>query len=772
MLAGTPPFPGQSVDDVLHQHLRAAPPVLAEVPAWVAAATQRAMSKAPANRYATAQEFAAALVPPRTVAPSGPVRRWIAVGAVVAVAAVPAALVLSGRPRSPVPAVASVVGVLPLTPTVPDTHLARLGRDLVVTLSSNLDGVSGLRTVDALTILALTPSSGSLTGDAGMRLVSPLGASAAVLGSIGREGPFLRVDARMVAIESGRVLARATAVAGLDDLGALTDSVTWTLLRGIWQTRAPPTPNPTALTTRSMPALRAFLQGEREALESRWDAASQSYERAMQADSTFWLAYWRYAFARWWYLEAVDDDIIAAIRRHRYALPERDRLVFDSWVTDTFSVAVAHSTEVTRRFPDYWPGWMQHADWLFHVGPVYGHDREESKAALRRTVALNPALIPAWEHLYWAAMPDDPATAGRALEELTRLGFSRTSAAEFGYDVGRVYRFQLAMRRTGLVDARLRDSIVVELLTTARGRLGGGATWPPAQAVLSERLLLGRPRLAMAAIHETALAEAWASRGAWDSAVTMAVRHSNGQTGRDPLFGYRMAVVGAWLGAVDASAAMGLRGRAALAAEGPRATPMTRAELAWLDGLAAYAAREPRALAGARARLQATDTVSTELLDKTLGAFEAELAGQRDLAARTLANSNWRNPDLLVPGYAAHPFVISVSRLAAARWLEDEGALTQADRLLMWFEAPFALDGYRPARRVLGALAMLERARIAARQGRLADSRRAYAEFLQRYDAPVAAHAPLVTEARAQASGPTNEEAQNGRRPRDNRPSP
>jgi TolB-like protein len=751
MLSGIPPFPGESVDDVLQRHVRDTPPPLRGVPAFVSAAIARAMAKAPPNRHATAEAFAEALVTNRGAAwrsKVAPWRRLVIAGVPLVLAAGLAFPMLRARVRSAVPSAASVVAVLPLVPDAPDSALARLGRDLVVTLSANLDGVTEIRTIDALTILARLPSSGAFTHDEGVQLARQLGATSIVHGTIARAGSDISVDARMVAVDDGRVLTRATWSGGRNELASVTDSLTWVLLRGIWRTRAPPTPDIAALTTRSMPALRAFLEGEHAALESRWDAASRFYEEAIRADSTFWLALWRYAFARWWYLEAVDDEVIATIRRRRYALPERDRLVFDSWVTDTFSVALARSSEVTKRFPDYWPGWMQHADWLFHVGPVYGHDRAAGKAALARAVSLNPSLTPAWEHLYWASLPDDTATAASALDALTRLGFSRTSTIEFGYDVGRVYRFELGLRRSGRIDAARRDSIVVELATTARGRLGGGATWPPAQIALSGRVLQARPRREVARIHEAVLAEAWASRGAWDSATLIAERQSWRRDGGDPLHGYRMAALGAWLGALPADLPMRSRAPAAVASESRGANQMTRAELAWLDGLVAHAHRDRAALARARERLQATDTVSTELLDRTLGALEAELTGSRDLAARTLASTNWRNPDLLVPGYGAHPFVIAVSRLAAARWLMTEGALDEADHLLRWFEAPFALDGYRPARRVLGALAMLERARIATRQDRHDAARRAYAEFLQRYDMPARGHAALLDEAR------------------------
>src|SRR5206468_3994223 len=86
----------------------------------------------------------------------------------------------------------------------------------------------------------------------------------------------------------------------------------------------------------------------------------------------------------------------------------------------------------------------------------------------------------------------------------------------------------------------------------------------------------------------------------------------------------------------------------------------------------------------------------------------------------------WRGPHPLAPGYVTHAYVIAVSGLAAARWLLSDGDTTRAVPLLSWFDAGWALDGYRPARRVLLAFAQLERARVAEARGDTALARREY----------------------------------------------
>jgi hypothetical protein len=757
MLAGAPPFTGKSSESVLRQQISASPPVapLSGVPDPVAAAVMRALQKPPRARFATALELADALPLPGALRQEHrPRRRGAALAGLTLAAVAVATAAVVAPARSPVHAAAAVMAVLPLVPTAPDTMLARLGRDLVVTLSANLDGVGKIRTIDALTVLAQTQQSGPLALEQGGRLAGLLGASSFLHGAIARADTLVRVDLAVFTAADREPIARASATAAPADVPALTDSLAWQLLRDIWRSPRPPTPSLAAATTQSLPALQAFLEGEHASLENRWSDAAAAYSRAMTADSTFWLAYWRYAYARWWYLEAVDAAVLGPLNAHRASLPERDRLVFESWWTDSFPAGLASARAAVERYPDYWPGWMQYADWLFHVGPVYGHDLSEARAALERAVTLNPAFVPAWEHLFWASVSADTAgaaAAARAVDALRRFGFRAASLAEFGFDVTRVYQLDLQMARDERAPSpALLDSVTRDLVQRARGRVGGGATLLPTQVEISRRVLRARPapRPALAAVHERLLADAWAGRGAWDSALTVAAAHAgNHPTGHDALDGYRLAVVGSWLGAVAPESAA--RHRVSPAAADTATAELWAAELGWLDGMLAVTRADREALGAARQQVRAADAPTSTLLDSALGAFDLELAGSRKEAARVLADLNWERPDLLVPGYGVHPYVIALNRLAAARWLLMERDTAGAAGLLGWFEAAWALDGYRPARRVLAAVAQLEQARIAEARGDTARAVREYRGFLRRYDAPVRAHRHLTSEARA-----------------------
>jgi hypothetical protein len=176
--------------------------------------------------------------------------------------------------------------VLPFTPSVTDTALSRLGRDLVFTLTAELDGLGGIRTADAHTVLARTRNE-SLAGIGDyVSLGRSLGAGSIVQGSLVRVAPDVRLDLALVGTDSAAApLARATVTAPQDSVAALTDSAARGLLVQIWSRGTPPTPSlDAALRTRSVPALRAFLEGERELSHGEWENAATSHKRAMEAN--------------------------------------------------------------------------------------------------------------------------------------------------------------------------------------------------------------------------------------------------------------------------------------------------------------------------------------------------------------------------------------------------------------------------------------------------------------------------------------------------------
>jgi hypothetical protein len=486
-------------------------------------------------------------------------------------------------------------------------------------------------------------------------------------------------------------------------------------------------------------------------VENRWRAAADAFSRAIDADSAFWLAYRRLAYSRQWRFDPVDSTIINAYRDHRFELPERERLLIEANMTDTARVTLSRLQEITRRYPDYWPGWLAYADRFVHVAPLLGYTSADARAALQRTLRLNPNLAPVWQHLFWVAIPFDTATAVHALEEYTRLGGGPATTADLGTDETRLFRLDLQFRRTGdLGDAQI-DSLARDLARAQSRPIGEYyLLWqhlPRLSLEVNRRVLVTMPSIESAVPHNRSIAMAWAGRGAWDSAL-VSTGEFLGQAGDERLVldGYGLAAVGAWLGAVDTETAARWKARtAAVALQQPA---RWRAEAVWLDGLLASARRDGASLSLARTALGHLDDPAVGLLDRSLAAFELEMTGARGRAARDLAALEWERPDLSEDGYDDHPWLLGVNRLAASRWLLAEGDTIQAARLLVWTDA-FALSpGYLRAHSAMASITYLERARITDAWGQANMARQYYQEFLRRYDMPAPRHRHLVSEAK------------------------
>ena len=771
MLAGEPPFAGANVHAMIGRRLGESPPRVRRVRPAVRtdleAVVARAMAPFPADRFQTAAEFLDALVRAEAKVGYG-AGRWrratprvlaLTIGMAALAASIGAVILWRARPT--IDPSASAIAVLPPVPVTSDTALARLGRELVITVSANLDGVGGIRTTDALTVLAnVHPAESAPSLAQALGLARRFGARSIMRATLLRVGDSVRVDAVVHAVGRTEPLTAVSVSAPAGDIAALTERVTWALLRGIWRREGAPTPSLAAVTTSSIPALRPFLDGERAIAEGRWRDAAASYERAFTEDTTFVLAYWRYALARdYWSLD-VDPTLRAKYRDHRDRLPPRERLHIEAGMADSMSVRYGRARALTERFPDYWFGWWSLAELLAHSTPLIGTSSADLRLALERLLALNPRMAPALQHLFWVAVSErDTVLSGRVLRELTALRYDSTSLRDQGYDELDYFRYLDALARSGgfATDTMVRENGVrffssfTAPVDPARFALGiSQYGFPREQVAFASQVIARGASRSMGAAQLIRLSNAQAARGAWDSSLVAldeyAARVSDSVA---PVHRYRVAVVGEWLGALEPGTAAAEH--AAAVKVSALLSPAGRAELAWLDGLLAASRRDANALASAGRAAAASDSVTGAMLQRSLVAFGTALAGNRAGAADTLMALERERAELGWSRYRSddHPFLTAVNRLAAGRWLRERGDPAEAARVLTWAEGiPFPLQTTRQANAMVRGLAYLERARAAEALGMMGHAADYYRRFLWHYDAPTALHRHLLDEAR------------------------
>lgn len=441
MLAGFPPFAGPTAQAVMAAHLTATPKPLTDVrpetPPAVANAVTRALAKDPNARLRTAAEFrdliGAASGPPapRLLSNRARVAAGLLILAVLVIAAV-----LALRPRASGSLDPNLVAVAPFEVLDPKLELWREG--LVDILSRNLDGAGPLRTVSPTVVIRRW--SGRADPTAASELGRRTGARLAVFGQlVSTRADSVRLTATLLDVAIGRSIGEVE----LRDLSAnmdrLTDSLTVALLRELGRTRPIGAVRLAALGSTSLPALKAFLQGEQFFRGTAWDSAISYYERAVALDTNFALALNRIGTALGWQRIGTDSLSNAYSLRagaHNRGLAPRDSIlvaadslsaVLYGYAADTawWSHARRLATtlaEATRRYPEDPLAWYALGDARYHFLAILGATDRDKLDAFDRAIALDSAFAPAYIHPVELALDlDGPKVARRYLDAYLAL---------------------------------------------------------------------------------------------------------------------------------------------------------------------------------------------------------------------------------------------------------------------------------------------------------------------------------------------------------------
>jgi DNA-binding SARP family transcriptional activator/TolB-like protein len=355
------------------------------------------------------------------------------------------------------------VAVLPFKFAGSDSSLLYLGEGVMDLLAARLTGEGGPVAVDTRRTMSAyrrrSASGDSSVGeDLALAVARDVGAGEALSGELvaTHEGT-LSFSGSLIDATTGRSLARTTVTGRPDSLFALVDQLAARLLalRAGNDER-----NTAALTTTSLPALRAFLEGRAEARRDHPDAAIKAYSRALEFDSTFALAAVDLAHAtgRLFQWRTVTTDTVARTRgiafgsartgggdyqeRWEYALrigsreiarlSSRDRALLNAVrgnfpePTDARTV-LANWEAAVRAAPDRAEGYYSLGDVLLYQGRAMGltDSPARAEAAFQRALALDPEYLQPLSGLI------EIAAFKRDTSELRRLGrvfLSRDSA--------------------------------------------------------------------------------------------------------------------------------------------------------------------------------------------------------------------------------------------------------------------------------------------------------------------------------------------------------
>jgi len=300
------------------------------------------------------------------------------------------------------------VAVLPFSNNSGADSLRWLGAGIADMLTTNLAQFPALRVVSAQRLLDLLRQAGSDETDRipdalAQQITARSGAHMYIAGQIAVIGSEYRVDARLIDVSDGTVVAAETARG--QDLFGVIDSVGVRLSRqaaGAGAVQPTEFTSVTEMATGDLDAYREYREGLTAERRFLFSEAIEHYQQAIAADSTFALAVFRLGslygqtgrFGQ-------AGGLFAQAQRHIGGASERDKLLIDGltmFFQNDQPGATASLEELIRKYPDEKDGRI----WL---GVLYANQdmADERLEMLEDLVSLDPFYGPAYNELAYSA---------------------------------------------------------------------------------------------------------------------------------------------------------------------------------------------------------------------------------------------------------------------------------------------------------------------------------------------------------------------------------
>jgi tetratricopeptide (TPR) repeat protein len=292
-----------------------------------------------------------------------------------------------------------------------DLDLWREG--MVDVLSTNLDGMGGFRTIDSRTVMARwrerVEGDGTPDLETSLAVAGGTGARFGLVGNLVGTPGGVRLNADIYDLSSGEKITQSYVEGPADSVLSAVGHLSVELIRDLLASTGQQliqTPRTAGITTTSLEALRHYLDGEAAFRKSDFPTAAASFERAVDADSTFAMAWRRLSDCYGW-MENINSEVGGNASRRVLALAEdlpireRTLMVAAERALDEGDLsAVSDLREIVSKYPDDPEAWFLLGEFYRHMGTPAGLSTEADELEVfEKAVDLDPSFTPYYIHL-------------------------------------------------------------------------------------------------------------------------------------------------------------------------------------------------------------------------------------------------------------------------------------------------------------------------------------------------------------------------------------
>jgi DNA-binding SARP family transcriptional activator/TolB-like protein len=294
------------------------------------------------------------------------------------------------------------VAIFPFTYTGNESS-AHFADGVARLMAANLNGVGELRSVDPNAVAnAAMRATSPVTAQSAARMAGAFKAELVVVGRVVVIGDKVRISASLFPRLDVNARTDATVEGSPGQIFQLADQLTTQLLAGRTETSG--ALYRSAMRTTSSPAaLRAYIEGEKSYQAGRHDAAAALFQRAVEIDTTFALAYLRLSQAgNWNGRNQLAEFGAAGALRNAHRLSATDRLQVTAWdhyLRGNIDLATREYRTVLEADSSNVEAWAYLAEIGFHWGPSFGRSSADSRAQWEGVLRLSPMHLHAMQHL-------------------------------------------------------------------------------------------------------------------------------------------------------------------------------------------------------------------------------------------------------------------------------------------------------------------------------------------------------------------------------------